>query len=175
MTIPLLKDVKEQAPQAICEVAPWNVNRNLLINREQAALRQSRTAAGDGADASTARPSSTSSPTGRARSAAPCMPPPAGSLGHAAGDAADAARATTPMSPKNRAEAREIMEKLGYGPDKRLDGQGVDAQHPGLPRSGGDPDRPAEGDLYRRRARADRHHATGSRRSCARTTRSAST
>ena len=51
------------------------------------------------------------------------------------------------MSQKNRAEAREIMEKLGYGPDKRLAAQGVDAQHPGLPRSGGDPDRPAEGDL----------------------------
>ena len=29
-------------------------------------------------------------------------------------------RATTPTSPKNRAEARAIMEKLGYGPDKRL-------------------------------------------------------
>ena len=25
-----------------------------------------------------------------------------------------------PMSQKNRAEARKIMEKLGYGPDKRL-------------------------------------------------------
>ena len=31
---------------------------------------------------------------------------------------------------KNRAEAREIMEKLGYGPDKRLATQGLDAQHP---------------------------------------------
>ena len=60
---------------------------------------------------------------------------------------------------KNRAEARKIMEKLGYGPDKRLADQGVDAQHPALPRPGGDPDRPAEGDLYRRRARRRRHDA----------------
>ena len=54
---------------------------------------------------------------------------------------------------KNRAEARKIMEKLGYGPDKRLRGQGLDPQCRDLSRSGGDPDRPAKGDLYRRRAR----------------------
>ena len=41
---------------------------------------------------------------------------------------------------KNRAEARKIMEKLGYGPDKRLAAYLVLAQHPRLPRSGGDPD-----------------------------------
>ena len=34
-----------------------------------------------------------------------------------------------PMSQANRAEARKLMEKLGYGPDKRLAGQGRDAQH----------------------------------------------
>ena len=41
-------------------------------------------------------------------------------LGHAARDAEDDCPATTPMCEKNRAEARKIMEKLGYGPDKRL-------------------------------------------------------
>ena len=40
---------------------------------------------------------------------------------------------------KNRAEARKIMEKHGYGPDKRLADEGVDPQHPAVPRSGGDP------------------------------------
>ena len=40
-------------------------------------------------------------------------------LGHAAGDAARRCPATAPTSQKNRAEARKIMEKLGYGPDKR--------------------------------------------------------
>src|SRR4029077_15743242 len=35
MTIPILKDIKSQAPQAICEVAPTNVNRTLIINREK--------------------------------------------------------------------------------------------------------------------------------------------
>src|SRR6516162_4780642 len=35
ITIPILKDIKSQAPQAICEVAPTNVNRTLIINREK--------------------------------------------------------------------------------------------------------------------------------------------
>ena len=60
---------------------------------------------------------------------------------------------------KNRAEARAIMQKLGYGPDKRLAVTIVDARHPALSRPGGDPHRPAQGDLYRRRAPADRHDA----------------
>src|SRR5215467_4299921 len=32
VTVPLLKDVKSQAPQAVCEVVPTNVPRTLLIN-----------------------------------------------------------------------------------------------------------------------------------------------
>ena len=35
VTIPLLKDVKSQAPQAICEVRPTNVSSNLIINRDK--------------------------------------------------------------------------------------------------------------------------------------------
>jgi peptide/nickel transport system substrate-binding protein len=34
VAIPLLKDPRAQAPQAICEVAPLNANRTLIINRE---------------------------------------------------------------------------------------------------------------------------------------------
>src|SRR5260370_30806210 len=33
VTIPLLNDVKSQAPQAVCEVIPTNVPRTLLVNR----------------------------------------------------------------------------------------------------------------------------------------------
>ena len=39
-TIPLLKDVKSQAPQAVCDVVMDNNSRDLLINRAAAALRQ---------------------------------------------------------------------------------------------------------------------------------------
>src|SRR5437899_4755183 len=35
ITIPIVKDIKSQAPQAICEVAPTNVNRTLIINRDK--------------------------------------------------------------------------------------------------------------------------------------------
>src|SRR5438046_297671 len=35
VTIPLMKQIKHQAPQAICEVTPTNVNRTLIINREK--------------------------------------------------------------------------------------------------------------------------------------------
>ncbi|MEQ9125424.1 MAG: ABC transporter substrate-binding protein, partial [Alphaproteobacteria bacterium] len=36
VTIPLLKDVKEQAPNAICEKVPTGVSTNLIVNREAA-------------------------------------------------------------------------------------------------------------------------------------------
>ena len=35
VTIPTLKDFAAQAPQAICEVAPTNVNRTLIVNRDK--------------------------------------------------------------------------------------------------------------------------------------------
>src|SRR5262249_11779843 len=34
VTVPLMKDVKNQLPQAICELAAGNVARNLLVNRD---------------------------------------------------------------------------------------------------------------------------------------------
>ena len=58
---------------------------------------------------------------------------------------------------KNRAEARKIMEGLGYSATNPLEGQGGNAQHPALSRSRGDPHRPAEEDSHRRRARCHRH------------------
>src|SRR5262249_15933525 len=36
VTIPLLKDVKSQAPSAICELRPTGVYTNLLVNRDAA-------------------------------------------------------------------------------------------------------------------------------------------
>src|SRR5216683_559218 len=35
VTIPLMKQIKDQAPRAICEVTPTNVNRTLIINRDK--------------------------------------------------------------------------------------------------------------------------------------------
>src|SRR3546814_11585978 len=36
VSIPMLKDVKSQAPDAICEIRPTNVNRNLIVNSDKA-------------------------------------------------------------------------------------------------------------------------------------------
>src|SRR5499433_3872210 len=35
LTVPLLNDAKSQLPQAICELTPGSINRNLLINRDK--------------------------------------------------------------------------------------------------------------------------------------------
>ena len=35
LQLPLLKDLKTQMPQAICELAPSGINRNLLVNRDK--------------------------------------------------------------------------------------------------------------------------------------------
>ena len=35
LTVPLLKDVKSQLPQALCDMGPVGLNRNLIVNREQ--------------------------------------------------------------------------------------------------------------------------------------------
>ena len=41
VTIPLLKDVKSQAPNAVCVVEPNNVSTNIIVNSSRAAVRQS--------------------------------------------------------------------------------------------------------------------------------------
>ncbi len=33
LSIPLMKQIESQAPQAICETVPWNISRTLIINR----------------------------------------------------------------------------------------------------------------------------------------------
>jgi peptide/nickel transport system substrate-binding protein len=118
VTIPILKDIKSQAPQAICEVAPTNVNRTLIINRDKppfdnADLRRAMSltldrkafidiiAEGQGDIGGTMLPA----PEG-----VWSMPPEM--LKTLPGYDHDVA--------KNRAKAREIVQKLGYGPDKRL-------------------------------------------------------
>src|SRR5213076_3224303 len=34
ITVPLMKNIKEQAPNAVCEVAPANQSTNLIVNRD---------------------------------------------------------------------------------------------------------------------------------------------
>lgn len=118
VTIPLLKDVKAQAPQAICEVASMNNNTNLILNRDAPPF--------DNPDIRRAMLLSIDRKAfidilnqGQAEAGGTMEPRPDGVWGlpkeifeQVPGYGSDVA--------KNRAEGRAIMEKLGYGPTNRL-------------------------------------------------------
>ena len=80
------------------------------------------------------------------------QPPPDGLWGMPPEMLADAAG----VRPRRRKEPRRSPQDHGKArlwAGQAARGHGVDAQHRALPRPGGDPDRPVEGNLYRRRAR----------------------
>jgi peptide/nickel transport system substrate-binding protein len=99
-------------------VLPANVSRNLLVNREKPPF--------DNPDIRRAMSLSLDRKTfidilyeGRGEIGGAMQPPPAGLWGLPA-EKLQMLPGYTPDVEKNRAEAREIMQKLGYGPDKRL-------------------------------------------------------
>jgi len=115
-----------------------NVNRRMIVTpRRRPSNRDLQGAAM--ALSSTARPLSTPHRgPGRIR-AAPCCQPPECVWGMPT-KAANTARFMNPDLATNRAAARTIMQKLGYGPDNRLPvPQAVHPQHIRLSRSSGDP------------------------------------
>ena len=118
VTMPQLKDVKTQRPQAICDPFIPNVSRNLLVNRnvppfDNPELRRAMSLALDRqgfvdiiAD-------------GQGTIGGVMQPPPEGIWGMPA-YAMRNLPGYDPDVANTRAEARKIMEKLGYGPGKRL-------------------------------------------------------
>jgi len=118
VSIPTLKDFKEQAPQAVCEVNAANVPRTMLINphkppfdnielRRAMILSLDRKAFVDILN------------EGFGNLGALMLPPPDGVWGMPPEVLATLPGYGSDVA-KNRAEAREIMKKLGYGPDKPL-------------------------------------------------------
>jgi peptide/nickel transport system substrate-binding protein len=118
VTIPTLKDFKEQAPQAICQQTASNVPRTMLINfhkppfdnpelRRAMALSIDRKAFLDILN------------QGVGTVGALMLPAPQGVWGMPT-SMLEMLPGYGPDVEKNRAEAKKIMEKLGYGPDKRL-------------------------------------------------------
>jgi peptide/nickel transport system substrate-binding protein len=117
-TPPLLRDLKGQAPQAECELVMDNNSRDLLINRTVAPFDnpELRRAMALSIDRQAFIDILTE---GQGAVGGSILPPPDGVWGMPA----DVVRGLPGYGPdvaKNRAEARDIMEKLGYGPDKRL-------------------------------------------------------
>jgi peptide/nickel transport system substrate-binding protein len=118
LTIPLLKDVRSQAPQAICEVTATNVSRTLIINPDKPPfdnpdLRRAMSLTLD-------RKAFLDIITeGQGDIGGAMLPPPEGVWGMPP-EMLKLLPGYDPDVAMNRAEAREIMGKLGYGPAKRL-------------------------------------------------------
>jgi peptide/nickel transport system substrate-binding protein len=118
VTIPQLKDVKNQAPEAICDMFTGNVPRNLIVNRDAPPF--------DNPDLRRAMSLTLDHKAfidilteGQGDIGAVMQPPPDGLWGMPPellktlpGYDADVE--------KSGAQARALMEKLGYGPDKHL-------------------------------------------------------
>ena len=118
VTIPLLRDLKSQAPQAICDVFPANLPRTLLINRttppfDNPELRRAMALSLD-------RKAFVDILTlGQGDIGGAMQPPPEGVWGMPP-EMLRTLPGYDPDVAKNRGQARGIMEKLGYGPDHRL-------------------------------------------------------
>jgi len=118
VTVPLLKDVKLQAPQAICDLVPTNSSTNLLVNRlaapfDNADLRRALALALDrGSFIDTLA-------QGQGDIGAAMQPPPSGVWGMPEHELATLP-GYDPDPAKSRALAREIVTGLGYGPDRHF-------------------------------------------------------
>jgi len=118
VSIPTLKDFEQQAPQALCEVNTGNVPRTMLVNpaarpfdnpelRRAMGLAFDRKAFLDILN------------EGKGRIGGNMMPPPDGAWGMPP-EVLQTLPGYGPDVEKNRAEARKIMQKLGYGADKHF-------------------------------------------------------
>jgi peptide/nickel transport system substrate-binding protein len=118
LTVPLVKDLKAQAPQAICEMVPQNISWDLLINRAKPPFDNPnlRRAMALGLDR---RAFIAILGEGQGDVGGAMLPPPEGRWGMPV-EMVETLPGYGPDMQKNRAEARRIMQALGYGPDKRL-------------------------------------------------------
>lgn len=118
ITAPLLKDVKAQAPQAICEMLPTNTQANLLVNRDKPPFdnEQIRRAMVLSLD----RKAFTGIISqGTNKIGATMLPPPEGLWGMPP-EILETVAGYGPDVEKSREQGRKIMQALGYGADKPL-------------------------------------------------------
>jgi len=118
VTLPLLKDVQSQASEAICEVAPNNVSSNLIVNRDappfqSAELRRAMALSLD-------RKAFIDILSKGQGDIGGVMQPPLEGVWGMPPEILQTLPGYNSDVAKNRVEARDIMEQLGYGPDNRL-------------------------------------------------------
>jgi len=118
LEVPLLRDVKNQMPQAICELAPLGISRTLLINRDVAPFANSdlRRAMALSLDRQAFINIITE---GQGDISGAMQPPPEGLWGMPP-NLLKTLPGYDPDVQNNRAEARRLMGKLGYGPANQL-------------------------------------------------------
>jgi len=119
VTIPLMHDIQHQMPEAICQSNPGSVNTNLIVNRtappfDNADLRR---AMAQGLDRKAFIDILTE---GQGNLGGVLQPPPGGQWGLPL-EVLQTLPGYGLDVQKNRAEARDIMKRLGYGPDHRLE------------------------------------------------------
>jgi len=118
LTVPLTHDVEKQRPDAICEIPPGSVSTNLIVNREKPPfdnpeLRRAMALTID-------RKSFVDIITDGIGLQAAAMQPPPGGLWGLPKEMLEQLPGYGPDIEKNRAAARDIMKKLGYGPDRHM-------------------------------------------------------
>jgi len=118
VTIPLMHDVQKEMPEAICQSNPGSVNTNLIINRSAPPFDNPdlRRAMALGLDRKAFVDILTE---GQGNLGGVLQPPPGGLWGLPL-DVLQTLHGYGPDVEKNRAEAHQIMQSLGYGPENRL-------------------------------------------------------
>ena len=119
LTVPLHKDLMEQAPHVVCYKGATNVSTNLIVNQDSppfdsADVRKAMVLAID-RDAFIKILGS-----GETIKSGALLPPPAGVWGMPP-DVLSRVAGYDPDVAANRIKGRKIMEGLGYGPDNRLE------------------------------------------------------
>jgi peptide/nickel transport system substrate-binding protein len=118
ISIPLLRDINRQRPEAICRVAPGGVNRNLIVNREvppfdKPELRRAMALSLD-------RKAFIDIISEGQGDIGGVMQPQSEGLWGMPPDLLKTLPGYDTNVSQNRGQARPIMEKLGYGPTNRL-------------------------------------------------------
>jgi peptide/nickel transport system substrate-binding protein len=118
ITVPLLKDIERQDPQAICELRPRGVSSTLIVNRnsppfDNPDLRRAMALTLD------RRSFIDVLSGGQGDIGGAMLPPPEGLWGMPP-DRLRSLPGYDPDVQKNRNEARQIMAHLGYGPNNPL-------------------------------------------------------
>ena len=118
LTVPLMKDIQKEAPQAVCELQPANQSTNLIVNRDAPPFdnREIRRAMALALDRKSFIQILAE---GHGDIGGAMQPPPLGVWGMPA-EILGTLPGYGPDIGKNREEARNIMKKAGYGADKRL-------------------------------------------------------